>query len=80
MKSEEVEPYWNKKIKVLEGKTIKSAKYMTQKRAEARGWYSRPVEIEFTDGTSMLLSSDDEGNNGGAAFTTINGLGLIPTI
>ena len=80
MTAEEVEPYWNKKVQVLVGKTIKSVAYMTKERAEEWDWDSRPIEIEFTDGTSMLLSRDDEGNDGGSAFTSIDGLQTIPTI
>ena len=80
MKPEEVEPYWNDKVKVLEGKTIKSVKYMTEERAKELDWYKRPIEITFTDGHSMLLSMDDEGNDGGSAFTSISGLETIPTI
>ena len=80
MTPEEVELYWNKKVKVLEGKTIKSVKYMTKERAEEWDWYKRPIEITFTDGNRMILSRDDEGNGPGSAFTSIKGLERIPTI
>ncbi len=71
---------WNEAVQVLVGKTIKSVEYMTEERAKEWDWYKRPIEIEFTDGTSMLLSSDDEGNDGGSAFTNIDGLQTIPSL
>jgi len=80
MKAEEVEPYWNEKVKLLEGKTIAKAVYMTKERAEEWDWDNQGLEITFTDGTSMLLSQDDEGNGAGSAFTTIDGLDTIPSL
>jgi len=80
MEAEEVEPYWNEKIKALVGKTIAKAEYISQERANDWDWYGRALEITFDDGTSMLLSSDDEGNGPGSAFTNIPGLETIPRI
>jgi hypothetical protein len=75
-----IEEYWNKQVKILEGKTIKKAEYMSKERMEKWDWYNQALEITFTDGTSMLLSSDDEGNGPGSAFTNIDGLETIPRI
>lgn len=63
-----MEEKWNKYAEQLVGKTIKSVKYMTSEEAEDFGWYKRPIIIECTDGTLLIPSSDDEGNNGGALF------------
>ena len=61
--------YWAKEAnKTLKGKTVKQARYMTKAGAEAMGWYSRCVVIEFTDGTLFFPSQDDEGNECGAIF------------
>ena len=61
--------YWtNYANKNLEGKTIRSVSYMTKEESEDMGWYKRPIIIEFTDGTLVFPSRDDEGNNGGAMF------------
>ena len=63
---ETLDQFWNKKTKVLEGKTIKSVRYMTPKEAADFGWYSRPIIIQFTDGTYIIPMMDDEGNDGGS--------------
>lgn len=54
--------------KLLKGKKIDSCRYVTREEADARGWFSRPLTIFFTDGSYMMLQSDDEGNDGGAAL------------
>jgi len=78
--AEEVEPYWNKQVQLLVGKTIAKAEYMTKERAEEWDWDKQGLELTFTDGTSMLLSQDDEGNGPGSAFTSIPDLETIPVI
>ena len=61
--------YWAKEAsKALKGKKVESVRYMTKAEAKAMGWYSRPVVIQFTDGTLIFPSQDDEGNDGGAMF------------
>lgn len=70
---------WTKEInKHLKGKTIKSVRYLTDEEMEGFMWYKRPVAIFFTDGHYMIPSADDEGNDGGAIFTSIEGLEVIP--
>jgi hypothetical protein len=32
------------------------------------GWYKRPICFFLNDGTSCILSMDDEGNDGGVLF------------
>ncbi len=72
---------WNKKVSdFLVGKTIKSVRYMTHEEMEDFMWYSKPVIIDFTDGSYMIPQSDDEGNNGGALYTSDKKLGVIPAI
>ena len=63
---DETTNFWNKRAKVLVGKKIKQARYMTEAEAEEFGWYSRPVVIHFTDGTYIIPMKDDEGNDGGS--------------
>lgn len=61
--------YWNDYAnKNLKGKTIRSVRYMTKEECEDMMWYKRPIVIEFTDGTLVFPSMDDEGNDGGALF------------
>jgi hypothetical protein len=54
--------------KLLRGKKINSCRYMTREEADQFGWYKRPLIIVFTDESYIILQSDDEGNEGGAAF------------
>jgi hypothetical protein len=42
------------------------------------GWYSRPICFFLSDGTCCMLSSDDEGNDGGVLFYNENG--VLPTL
>jgi hypothetical protein len=41
---------------------------MTREEADQFGWYKRPLIMMFTDGSYIILQSDDEGNDGGAAM------------
>jgi hypothetical protein len=72
---------WNKKVKeFLVGKTIKSVRYMTDEEMEDFMWYRKPVIIDFTDGSWIIPQSDDEGNNGGALYTSDEKMSVIPAI
>jgi len=72
---------WNKKVSdFLVGKTIKSVRYMNNEEMEDFMWYRKPVIIDFTDGSWIIPQSDDEGNNGGALYTSDKKLGVIPAI
>lgn len=64
----------------LVGKTIKSVRYQYSCEIKDMGWSKKSVVIFFTDGSYLFPSSDDEGNNAGALFTSIKGLEGIPTI
>lgn len=71
---------WTREInKFLKGKTIKNVRYLNDKEMEGMMWYNRPVVIFFTDGSYIIPSADDEGNDGGALFTSDEGnLSVIP--
>jgi hypothetical protein len=64
----------------LMGKTIARVRYMSTKEAEDNDWSMRPLIIFFTDKSYMYASQDDEGNNGGALFTSNANLNVIPVI
>ncbi len=64
--------------KVLEGKTIVEVRYMNDQEMEMMGWYSRPICFFLNDGTTCLLSQDEEGNDGGVLFYDENG--VLPTL
>ncbi len=72
---------WNKKVSdFLVGKTIQSVRYMTDAEMEDFMWYKKPVIITFTDGSYIIPQRDDEGNDGGALFTSDDNLDIIPVI
>ena len=83
-KKEDVDKIWNRKAQqVLEGKTIVEVFYMSADDAEEHfGWYSRPVVMRLNDGTELIVSADDEGNNGGSLFyaTDEEPNGVLPTL
>lgn len=66
---EELEKYWNGKAQfVLKGKTIVDVFYMSETEADEWGWGSRPIVMLLNDGTELVISADDEGNDGGSIF------------
>ena len=83
-KPEDLERYWNRKAQfVLQGKTIEKVFYMSQKEAnEDFGWYKRPVVMVLNDGTEIVISADDEGNDGGSIFYASKEEldGVLPTL
>ena len=64
----------------LKGKTVKRVRYMTAEEVEDMGWRAAAPVIEFTDGSWILASRDDEGNDAGALFTSDKTLDTIPVI
>lgn len=70
---------WNQMAKtVLAGKTITEARYLNDEEMEMMGWYKRPLCFFLNDGTSCILSCDDEGNDGGVLFYGRDG--VLPTL
>ena len=68
----------DKSKKVLQGKTITEVRYLNDEEMEMMGWYKRPVCFFLNDGTSCILSCDDEGNDGGVLF--YGGDGVLPVL
>ncbi len=52
----------------LIGKKIKHVRAMTKKEMDVEGWDRTPLVIEFTDGSKIYASQDDEGNGPGSMF------------
>tara|TARA_R110000751_G_C13532456_1_gene454066 strand:+ start:336 stop:587 length:252 start_codon:yes stop_codon:yes gene_type:complete len=64
----------------LVGKTVKQVRYMTDKELDTLDWHAGALVIEFTDGSWMFPSADDEGNGAGALFTSEDDLEIIPVM
>ena len=75
----DIQAHWNKEAqKVLKGKTIIEARYLNDEEMKMMGWNKRPLCFFLNDGTSCILSADDEGNDGGVLFYGDNG--VLPTL
>jgi hypothetical protein len=67
---------------VLKGRTIASVRYMSKEEADGFYWDKRPLILHLDNGTMLIMSKDDEGNDGGALFyqTRNDDGGVFPTI
>lgn len=76
------EPYdWlGEARKALLGRTITKVQYMSKDDAECNYWWKRPLIIQFDDGSFIIPMSDDEGNEGGALWSSVKGLETIPVM
>jgi hypothetical protein len=63
---------------VLKGRTIVDVRYLNDEEMEMMGFYKRPVCFFLDNGVSCILSSDDEGNDGGVLFYGSDG--VLPTL
>ena len=68
----------------LEGRTIKTARYMTQQEMGNMAWGQAPIVLGLDDGTLLIPSRDPEGNEAGSLFTqdpegNAGCLGSLPT-
>jgi len=64
----------------VSGKRIVEVRYMTQKEVDALGWSRAAVVFVLNDGHLVWPSSDDEGNDAGAMFSTYENLETFPVI
>jgi hypothetical protein len=73
--------HWLKEAtKQLLGRKIVKVRYMTVDEMNDLGWYSRPVVMILDDGNIIYPSRDDEGNDGGALFTTNEANPVLPVL
>ena len=64
---------WLKKAnKVFLGRKIVKVEWMSDKEIDNAGWDKRPLCLLLDDGTWIYPMADDEGNEGGALYTTNN--------
>lgn len=52
----------------LIGRKIMGIRYLEQAEVDTIGWYKAPAVLILDDETQIILQSDDEGNDGGAAW------------
>ena len=75
----EILKHWTDEAKkVLQGKTITEVRYLNDEEMKMMGWFKRPICFFLNDGTSCILSMDDEGNDGGVLFYGQDG--VLPTL
>ena len=78
---ENPQEHWsNVAASVLLGRKIVAVRYLDKEEAEHLGWYGRSVVIELDNGVLVWPSSDDEGNDAGALFTTDKRVDTLPVI
>lgn len=65
---------------VLLGKKITRVRYVSLKESEDMGWSSRPVAFMLETGVWVFASMDDEGNDGGALFTSHPVNAVLPVL
>lgn len=66
--------------KLLVGRTIVGVRYMTDKECTDMDWMQKSIVLILDNGLQIYPSRDDEGNDGGALFTTDEKLDCIPVI
>jgi hypothetical protein len=64
--------------KIFKGKTVRKIEYLTDDEMNHMGWDINAPVIVFTDGSWIIASSDDEGNDAGALFTSAPKMNVIP--
>lgn len=75
------EKYWTGIASAqLKGRTVKAVRYMSEEEAKEMYIDSRPLAIFFDDGSFVFPMRDDEGNDGGAWFTSDKDNHVLPVI
>jgi hypothetical protein len=77
----ELEKFWlDEAKKLLLHKRIVNVRYLNEQEAEDMGWDERTVAFQTQDGLWFFPSRDDEGNGGGALFTSDEKQGCLPVM
>ena len=75
------EKRWTKIAKdILLNRKIVIVKYMSEKETNEMYWHKSPVCMKLDSGVWIYPSSDDEGNDGGALFTTDDNVPCLPVL
>ena len=77
----ELEKFWlDEAKKLLLHKRIVNVRYLTEEESEDMGWDERTVAFQTHDGLWFFPSRDDEGNGGGALFTSDDKQSCLPVM
>lgn len=77
----EIQDHWERvACGLLLGKKITRLRYVSPKEADDMGWTSRPVAFMLETGVWIFASMDDEGNDGGAMFTSHPDTPVLPVL
>ena len=69
MTEKNLEKKWTKHIdEKIVGRKIVRVEYLSNESTESFHWYNRPIVLILDDGSEIIPSMDDEGNDGGALF------------
>tara|TARA_R100001594_G_scaffold62715_1_gene97085 strand:+ start:393 stop:629 length:237 start_codon:yes stop_codon:yes gene_type:complete len=72
---------WTKKAEdILLNRKIVKIEYMSERESDEMYWDKRPVCMLLDNGVWIFPSQDDEGNDGGALFTTDNNEPCLPVL
>ena len=75
------EKRWTKIAKdILLNRKIVIVKYMSEKETNEMYWHKSTVCMKLDSGVWIYPSSDDEGNDGGALFTTDDNEPCLPVL
>lgn len=81
METKDWNKHWDKVASdLLLGCKITEVRYFTEEEAEHMGWTNRPVALLLDSGIWVYPSCDDEGNEGGALFTTDGKEPVLPVL
>lgn len=81
MRDKQIETRWTLVAREqLLGKKIVAVRYMRPEEAAQMGWHSRPVVLMLEDETVIYAAADDEGNDGGALFTSNEAEPILPVL
>lgn len=81
---QEIESYWTEKASdVLSGRTIVLVRYLSDSEMSVMHWCKKPLVMVLDNGTVLVPSMDDEGNDGGSLFFQEKegeGIDVLPVI
>ena len=79
--SKDIKTKWEESIgKAFIGRKIVKIEYLNKEEVNDLEWNSVPCCFQLDNGVWFYPQQDDEGNDGGALFTTDKELSIVPTL